>query len=921
MAKDPIPPPQESVPGLVTPVDHADVADDRLFEIQERCEEFIRLLRDGVAPSQAEFAAQFPGYEAEILELLPAIVLMEGARGRNFQKRKDGRVQRGPEEIVQLGDYLVIHELGRGGMGIVYEAQQASLDRRVALKVLPKHSLTPIQVDKFFLEASTAAKLHHTNIAPIYDVGTHDGFHYFSMQLLKGTSLETYVQSSSDSSRFQSEEDELDVLSVPDVVDIGRQVASALQYAHNQGVYHRDIKPANLVRDSAANVWVTDFGLAVTHGQQGIQSDAYSGTLRYMPPEKFRSIKTAVNKENGSLFDREGDVYALGVTMIELLAGRAAFPSLSVVELVEDVSTGRMIDLQNDGRPLPSDLEAVLLKSVATDPTLRYRTIAEFAADLENYSESRPVNAIQTNWIGKTLRWIKRNLALAIVSALATYLVVVVSVISTGSFFNTQSQINIERLRRLRSEESVLNASKSFLNTFEPYADATVFGDGKISSQTNSATVTQPVVSMLEKMSREYVELSEQSPDLPKLAADSNRALCIVAELQMLMGDYEAARVSLQSSLNDLKKRASEAPLLDEETTLAAALRNSPFSTESILQLAKVNNQLAVALANSRFVDTELARSRLDESRNLHVTALKSLEPVYSNDSQNPIVMLELARTLYLLGRSERIGYRPGDFPTGKTIESTVSNLSNRRAWINRAILILESNNQDNEYSDARLHLLALCRVEKWKILIETNPDNQEAAATLNSARDRLGKLIKAYPNVDRLSSDMISALVESNSLLDSMKRALVFSEVISNDAYVLPIYQMQQIQLHRDLAQACVEAGKDKGDDEKPDLISQEESHRRRVLQAHLLLATHRSRTHNASIKLVEYCHQIWTAKFSLELASCPGLKDRLAERNKLIGDAVGILHKLPKEILERPNVEAIMQEAKRMSRKSLFN
>ncbi len=898
-------------------------AANQLVEIEMRCDEYIQLHRSGTAPTQEEFAAQFPELESQILELLPAVVLMESARSRKFLKRKDGRVMSGPEEIVQLGDYHIVHELGRGGMGIVYEAHQASLDRRVALKVLPKHSLSPRQVEKFFIEASTAAKLHHTNIAPIYDVGTHDGFHYFSMQLLKGNSLESYVSSASlanepGTARFTSDNYEIEKFSIADVMDIGQQVASALQYAHNQGVFHRDIKPANLVRDSGSNVWVTDFGLAITHGQQRIQSEAMSGTLRYMSPEKLRK-SSSKEKEEAITFDREGDVYSLGVTLIELLSGSPAFPSPGVVELIDDISKGRMVDLHHEGRALPSDLEAVLRKAVAADPTQRYPTIADFAEDLENFSASRPVNAIETNWVGNSFRWVKRNLALTVVSALAAYLVIVVSVISTSSIISTNSQINEERLRRVRSEETILLASKSFEKTFKPYGPLTVFGGGKISSAGNVAEISKPVVDVLEKLSNEYFAFAQSNKDLPKLKVDSNFAQCYVADLRLQLGDYDAAQILLQEALDDLKDRMAETDSLEMESDLTMSLRSSPFSIAGTLHLARVNNQLGFAMTNSTTLLTEKDRAvqakQLNVARNLHVTALKSLEKA---SSKNSIVMLELARTLHLLGRTNEPRYRPDMYPGEIGDEAiAVSELRKRRAWNNRAILILQSIDREDGYQDERSRLLALCLIEKSKVLKELDVNDPGVVESLDLARDILRKLVSAYPDNSGLKYDLNRAFAESNPDLASLEKAVALSETIAQDRFVLPTYLIQEVRLRRLLAIACKQKSREKNE---RDWLRQEETHRRRVLEVHQLqdpLGV--SLTSDYSVLEKSHRHQTWTAQFTLELAECESLDDRMSERDALIGDAVKTLHHLPKDVLEREDASALLLKAKSMSRKSL--
>jgi len=392
------------------------MVDDDLTLVEEVCEQYVELYRADKAPSIDVFARKHPKIQAEILELLPTIIMMEGARSRSFEKRKDGSVTRGSEQIRELGDYQIVREIGRGGMGIVYEAKQKSLDRPVAVKLLPKHMLTDEQVAKFHREASTAAKLHHTNIAPIYGVGESKGFHFYAMQLLNGITLDRYVESSSTSIAAP-----LPPLSIEQVVEIGHQIAMALEYAHNQGVLHRDIKPSNLLLDPGGNVWMMDFGLAISRddGEPDHAAGA-SGTLRYMAPEKF----------DEAVCNETGDIYSLGITLIELLSGQPAFSATRIGELSEEIQAGKIRPLLHRKRSLPRDLRAIFRKAISTDPLQRYQSAQAFAHDLKQFSETRPVSAKPDSSFSRTILWVKRNRALASACAIAATMLVTASVVS-----------------------------------------------------------------------------------------------------------------------------------------------------------------------------------------------------------------------------------------------------------------------------------------------------------------------------------------------------------------------------------------------------------------------------------------------------------------------------------------------------------
>ena len=221
--------------------------------------------------------------------------------------------------LPKFAGFRVIREIGRGGMGVVYEAEER-LSRRVALKVLPSSLLTqPRQIQRFEREARAAARLHHTNIVPVFGVGEDHGHHYYFMQYIEGKTLAASLDEQREAAENGSVSTRLDRQSRSNgpeidryrrVATIGLQVAEALGHAQHKGILHRDIKPFNLIEDDKGNVWVTDFGLAKTVDDNDLTTAGeLLGTIRYMAPERF-----------GGRCDERSDLYGLGITLYELAA-------------------------------------------------------------------------------------------------------------------------------------------------------------------------------------------------------------------------------------------------------------------------------------------------------------------------------------------------------------------------------------------------------------------------------------------------------------------------------------------------------------------------------------------------------------------------------------------------------------------------
>jgi len=410
------------------------MSDTQHDPIEALLDDFIARLRNGETPSIAEYEATHPEFAEEVRQAFPAVQVIEQAALRREQQRPSVKGERPPE---RLGDFKIIREIGRGGMGVVYEAEQVSLSRRVAVKVLPRHVLLePKQVQRFDREARTAARLHHTNIVPVFGVGADEGYHYFVMQLIDGSGLDrVFADLPDDTSELPdlpgfAKTNKTDYWQA--VAEIGVQVADAVAYAHAQGTLHRDVKPANLLLDEQGVVWVTDFGLAKAIQQDtASQTDGIAGTLRYMAPEQL----------NGHA-DTRSDIYGLGLTLYELLALRPAYDATSTSSLIQKLSQTEATRLRKINPRIPRDLETIVAKAAAHNPADRYASAAELAGDLRCFLDDRPIRARRVTTVEHAWRWSRRNPMLAALSAASVLLLISVTALSTFGYVQLRGAYN-----------------------------------------------------------------------------------------------------------------------------------------------------------------------------------------------------------------------------------------------------------------------------------------------------------------------------------------------------------------------------------------------------------------------------------------------------------------------------------------------
>jgi WD40 repeat protein len=310
-----------------------------------------------------------------------------------------GRSTQGGNSPRQFGDYELLEEIARGGMGVVYRARQISLDRIVAVKMLLFGEFSSDEfVRRFKAEAAAAAALQHPNIVAIHEIGEHEGTHYFSMDFVEGQNLADAVRkrpmpSSEVAARLQV-------------------LAQTVHYAHQRGVLHRDLKPSNVLIDASGNVRLTDFGLAkrFERGSDLTTSGQLVGSPSYMPPEQAAPDRGPIGPAS--------DVYSLGAILYYLLTGRAPVVADSLEGTLLAVLHDEPIALRLLNRSIPRDLETICLKCLEKSPLRRYASAEALADDLGRHLRREPIRARPAGWFEKLFRWCRRKPAAASAIAL-----------------------------------------------------------------------------------------------------------------------------------------------------------------------------------------------------------------------------------------------------------------------------------------------------------------------------------------------------------------------------------------------------------------------------------------------------------------------------------------------------------------------
>jgi serine/threonine protein kinase len=637
---------------------------------EELAEEFSLKVRNGLAPSIDDYVSKYPQWAEEIKAIFPSLLSLEQAssespieqddsayrtmsldatlplsqgtgsphcnsnrpnsnykdlnhrdsnhRDSNFADAHTSQRDSAPKSF---DDFQIVRRIGHGGMGIVYEAIQRSLQRHVALKVINEAASSKEQHrQRFKREAEAAAGLHHTNIVPIYGIGEDHGLQYYAMQLIEGVTLADILESIRQRRRNPDENATLAehqagtlaerlvsgkpteefsqsaVSAKPplhstnssassgiigglpkhyfrNICRLMVKVANAIDYAHGAGVLHRDIKPSNLLLDKTGTIWVADFGLARREDLEShTQSGEILGTLRYMAPEQFRGIS-----------DQRSDIYALGLTLFELLTLAPAF-SAPKQRLLDPTNHSNVVFGPQERRVIPSDLQTILLKACAFEPESRYQRAKDFEEDLKRFLDDRPILAKRASWLDHSLRWAKRNPAIASMATVVFGLLATLAILL--ALWIQQQRDSIEKLSSAYSqvakglneksaalqaaEEEEIRAERNLelaLEAFETITDNVAsrgvsFNSALIDSEDDGnasfsgAVLSVADVELLKSLQVFFERFAEENNT--DLRFDAAIARKRVGEIERRIGKFDEATDSFAKALRDLGRLRSK---------------------------------------------------------------------------------------------------------------------------------------------------------------------------------------------------------------------------------------------------------------------------------------------------------------------------------------------------------------------------
>lgn len=851
--------------------------DDDRHPVDLLAEEFAERIRAGESPQIEEYCRTHPEHADMIRSVFPSIQMVERASQREEQHRRSG--DSSAASLVSmpqtLGDFQLIREIGRGGMGVVYEAEQKSLKRHVALKVISAViARSEKQLKRFRREAESAASLHHSNIVPVYGIGEDQGLQYYAMQLIDGVTLAEIIHhlriappaallagdrtvavsstghrtSAANAGSRQTgttdavlrlfgsmtsvhvgvlrdsglsadlsgspdplvatmiagpmsvtgtnadptledqidDEDELcprqnvklNQAYIRNISRVVANVANALDYAHRQGILHRDIKPANLILDRDSTIWVADFGLARQADFASVtQTGEIVGTLRYMAPEQFRGES-----------DVRTDLYALGVTLYELLALK---PALDAPQALSGQNRQPIPRLRTSRPEIPADLETITLKACMAEPERRYQTAREFESDLRRFLEDRPILARRVTPVERLWRWSKRNPLIASLSTATLLLLVTIAMIlgisnrriqrvlaARNTEFEraelnlsqkTSALANVER-ERVRAETNLDLAILAFEEVFNNIAarGRSESLQDELSDEvllpSADAVLSSADVTLLETLLGFFDRLAAgNSKDLSTESAAARRR---VGDIQQQLGRLENAQQSYQNALDAYK---------------AIAVRK-PDDASLILAQTEILHQMMITSAKRGEMPVAMQRFH-----DLHSVLAASPAVIASADGQFALATAINSQVSFGVRtaveprsrlRNPQFNRMPVDEPPALAQNPRLRHASDANA---EALKILQLLTEEDPSSVAYRIALAQATRDKAKIA-QLFRDWNKADEAMAAAIEILEGLQKEFPSSDRFKYELADTLSAMPTFRPSDMQRLMRSQQLCRE-------------------------------------------------------------------------------------------------------------------------------------------
>ena len=582
---------------------------DRLTEVLDgylsQLEHGLPPAREGLIDANPDIAAPLQAYFESLDELHDmAAGFQRPTVEQSDERSEEAHSPAGDEK--RLGDFRLLREIGRGGMGVVYEAEQISLGRRVALKVLPFAAvLDSRQISRFKHEAQAAGQLNHPNIVSVFAVGVERGVHYYAMQFIDGQPLdrvvddmrERYLPASADRTKpygpsvgaFSTQRSSLTSRPagsseyIRGVVHLGVDAARALNAAHENGIVHRDIKPSNLLLDGNGKVWVTDFGLARRNTDATLtRTGDIVGTMRYMSPEQAAGQM--------ALVDHRTDIYSLGATLYEMLTLEPAIPGEAGQALLRQIE-------RHDPRPpkqlqpkVPLDLQTVIMKGMAKRRDDRYATADEFADDLQRVLDGKPIVAHPPTLLDRAIRWAQRHREIVAMASAVCLLAVL--------GFGVAAFLHIrEQTENLSLEEDNFRGAQDMVKSLSLQASA------ELANVPNAARIRKE---LLQRALSYFRDSANKAKDKPERRAVVAATYVTIGNLCNEMGSHNKAIDAYTQASGIFRALADE----------------NPSNTEYRWRMGVCLNQLGLALAQTGKSD------EADKARQAYQSAIQLQEEI-----------------------------------------------------------------------------------------------------------------------------------------------------------------------------------------------------------------------------------------------------------------------------------------------------
>ena len=639
---------------------------------------YIEAVEAGLEPDRDRFVVEHPDirddFESflanhrEVERLMSPLRGMARGKAHGLGDRPRDRSDGPPPGIGELGDFRIVREVGRGGMGVVYEAEQISLRRRVALKVLPfAAAIDPRRLQRFKTEALAAAHVQHEKIVPVHAVGCERGVHYYAMQFIDGQSLAALIAGLRRLRDAQNRQlpsapreavagaltstEELSI-STPEmqaaeaaalaataisherssdrckyfdrVAGLGRQAALALEHAHQAGIVHRDIKPSNLLLDLRGQLWVTDFGLAQVTGDSGLTiTGELLGTLRYASPEQLLARRGIV--------DHRSDIYSLGATLYELVTLRPPFEQSDRHALIRQITDDDPVPPGALDASVPRELETIVLKTLRKEPADRYTTAQELADDLQRFLDRRPILARRPTTAERLRTWSRRHPFFMRAAAAALFLLSAGSFLSTALIKREQAKTLAEQRNAesayLRERQRAEEAEARFRLARRAVDELIRVSQEELAHRPGMERLRRRLLVSALAYYQEFVEQRRNNPGSQAELRDTTKQVeTILADLAVLRAAGELYLLIQPSALDDLQLDAQQRARVSDLSSRAGKRWMESFGDPDRLPHAAERVRLALEQARANEAEIETILTPAQQHR-LRQIALQSEGP------------------------------------------------------------------------------------------------------------------------------------------------------------------------------------------------------------------------------------------------------------------------------------------------------